>query len=63
MTKPSYIAYYAEPLPHGRAILHCDVVVDGKLEQSYDVGSPAPLATVKAAESKLMLKAGDGDAG
>jgi hypothetical protein len=57
---PSYIAYYANVLPHGRAILHCDMVVDGKLVQSYDTGSPAPLATVQAAESKLILRKGGG---
>ena len=34
MTGPSYMAWYAEPLGHGRAIMRVNVVVDGKLLMS-----------------------------
>jgi hypothetical protein len=58
MPKESYIVYYAERLPNGprgRGILYCDVVFDGELVDSHEVGSPAPYATVKRAERKRML--------
>jgi hypothetical protein len=51
----SYIARYAEALGHGRAIMRVDVVIDGRLVQSWLDGSPAPIATVKAHESRLAL--------
>lgn len=51
----SYIAYYAEPLGHGRAIMRCDLVVDGQLADSYTVGSPAPLETVRKHERRTPL--------
>jgi len=56
MAGPSYISYYAEPLPHGRAIMRCDIVVDGVLVQTYETGSPAPMASVKAAEDRVELR-------
>ena len=51
----SYIAYEAESLGHGRAILRCDVVFDGALVESHTVGSPAPIDTVRKAERKTTL--------
>jgi hypothetical protein len=51
----SLIAYHAELLPHGRAQLVCDVVIDDVLELSYPCGSPAPAATVVAHERTVDL--------
>ena len=51
----SYISYYAEALGHGRAILRCDVVIDGELVESHTVGSPAPIESVRAAERTANL--------
>jgi hypothetical protein len=47
--------YYAESLGHGRAILRCDVVIDGELEDSHTVGSPAPVDTVRKQERTTPL--------
>jgi len=51
----SYISYYAESLGHGRAIMRVDIVVEGRLVQSYLSGSPAPMASVKAHEHRVPL--------
>jgi hypothetical protein len=54
----NYISYYAEPVgkpSDGRAVLRCDIVVDGRLLQSYLVGTPAPAASVRAAEARYRL--------
>jgi hypothetical protein len=53
----SYIHYYAEGLGNGRGILRCDVVVDGVLvpELSGEVGSPAPIDTVRQHERTFVL--------
>lgn len=51
----SFIHYYADPLGHGRAIMRCDIVVDGAMVQSYTVGSPAPLDTVRRYERRVPL--------
>lgn len=53
-----HITYWAEPLPGQRALLHCDIVVGGKLVLSYPVGSPAPLATVQAHTGLVPLGGG-----
>jgi hypothetical protein len=38
---------YVEPLPGKRGQLREDIVIDGQIVQSINVGSPAPLATVE----------------
>lgn len=50
-----YIAYEAEPLPHGRGVLRRDLVLDGRVLSSERTGSPAPLEAVKAHERKVVL--------
>lgn len=51
----SYIAYYAESLGHGRAIMRVDTVFDGQLVESHEDGSPAPIETVRAHERRVRL--------
>lgn len=51
----SYVAYYAESLGHGRAIMRVDIVHDGELVQSYTDGSPAPIETVRKYEHVVQL--------
>jgi hypothetical protein len=51
----SFIAWYAEPLGHGRAVMRADVVAGGALVMSWTDGSPAPLATVRAHEHRTAL--------
>lgn len=51
----SFIAWYAEPLGHGRAVMRADLVADGRLVMSWTDGSPAPLATVLAHEHRVPL--------
>jgi len=45
---PRSNSYFIEPLPGRRGQLHVDLVVDGRCEASWPVGSPAPLATIEA---------------
>lgn len=56
-TEPSYIHDYAETLGHGRGIMRRDTVIDGQLvpELSGEVGSPAPLETVRRHERRVTL--------
>jgi hypothetical protein len=55
MTDNNYIHRYAENLGHGRGIMRVDIVVHGKLVNSHLEGSPAPIETVRAHESKHMI--------
>jgi len=57
----SYIEYTAEPLAHGRAIMRVEVVINGRVEQSYFVGSAAPIASVRAHEARHYLDRDDSD--
>jgi hypothetical protein len=55
---PDRIIYWAENLLDGRGQLHRDVVIDDEVDSSLSgpVGSPAPIAFVKAAEYTLVLR-------
>jgi len=55
MTGRSFIHYYAESLGHGRGILRVDVVHDDQLVESHEVGSPAPIQTVRKHERTIEL--------
>lgn len=52
---PSYIEYYPEPLPGGRAVMRVDLVVDGALVESHLDGSPAPWASVERHARRVPL--------
>ncbi|MCL2393053.1 MAG: hypothetical protein FWC87_00070 [Acidimicrobiaceae bacterium] len=45
--------YFAESLGQGRAILRRDVVHHGRLVESHTIGSPAPIASVKAFAARM----------
>jgi hypothetical protein len=50
MTRPrDGVAYWIEPLAGDRGQLHCDVMEHGYVRQSYTVGTPAPIASVREA--------------
>lgn len=57
----SFVEYTAEPLAHGRAIMRCEVVIDGEVVQSYLTGSPAPAAVVREHERRYFLDLDDRD--
>lgn len=61
MNTRSFVEYAAEPLAHGRAIMRCEIVINGVVEQSYLVGSPAPIETVRKHESRHYLDLDDRD--
>jgi hypothetical protein len=47
------VHYHVEALPGGRGRLRADVVLDGRLDHSYGIGSAAPLATALTAAALL----------
>lgn len=48
-TTPDGVILYAEALPGNRAQLRADVILAGRVIDSYPVGSPAPAETVERA--------------
>jgi hypothetical protein len=55
MIDRNFIDYSAESLGNGRAVLRRDVVVHNTLVESYTVGSPAPIESVREAETRIDL--------
>lgn len=49
MKQEDGLHYFVEALPGKRGQMHADLVTDGKVEATWPVGSPAPLAVVEAA--------------
>jgi len=49
--------YYVDLLPHDRGQMRADLVDDGKIVQSWNVGSPAPFKTVEKAAKEHNLYA------
>jgi hypothetical protein len=45
--------YYVDFLPHDRAQLMCDLLVDGEVALTTPIGSPGPRSTVEAALALL----------
>lgn len=38
--------YWVEVLPGDRGQMHCDQVINGRMETSYTVGSPGPIQSL-----------------
>ncbi len=59
--EPDHIHYFAEPVKPGYSILRQDVVIDGQLVISQNLGSPAPTLVVqtyvvsRGADGKVVL--------
>jgi hypothetical protein len=55
MSQPDTICYRVEEIDETYGQLMCDIVIDGKLELTWSVGSPAPLETVRDFEHTIRL--------